>query len=259
MPEQITSRSNPRVRALRAALSARRGDALIGIEGFHLVREAVASGLLLQTLFVREDRQNTLQDLPADAASEILVLSNSAFDSAAGTEASQGIAAILERPAASYIPRTGDLLLLADGLQDPGNLGTLIRSAEAFGAAAVALTPNTVDAWNGKCLRASAGAAFRVPLTAWDDGLLGALRALDARLLAAVPRGGTLAHQAVLGGTTVLIVGNEGAGVSTSLLSEADERITLETTGPTESLNAAVAGSLLLYEASRQRAKALES
>jgi TrmH family RNA methyltransferase len=256
MPERITSRTNPRVRALRAALSPRRGDALVGIEGFHLVREAVASGLVLQTLFVREDRESSLRELPPDVAEEIIVLSAGAFESAAGTESSQGIAAVLERPEAAYAPRTGDLLLLADGLQDPGNLGTLIRSAEAFGAAAVAMTAGTVDPWNGKCLRAAAGAAFRMPLPAWDAGLLSALRAVNAQLYAAVPRDATPAHVADLAGTVVLMIGNEGAGISPALIAEADACITLQTTGPTESLNAAVAGSLLLYEASQQRAKA---
>jgi TrmH family RNA methyltransferase len=228
----------------------------VGIEGFHLVREAVASGLMLQTLFVREDREAVLRELPADVAEEIIVLSTSAFESAAGTESSQGIAATLERPTASYEPRTGDLVLLADSLQDPGNLGTLIRSAEAFGASAVAITTKTTDPWNGKCLRAAAGAAFRIPLPVWDDILLAGLRAVGARLFAAVPREAKPAHETRLNGTTVLIIGNEGAGISDALLAEADERITLLTTGPTESLNAAIAGSLLLYEASQQRAKA---
>ncbi len=256
MPERITSRTNPRVRALRAALSPRRGDAFVGVEGLHLVREAVASGLLLRTIFVREDRVGTLRDLPAHAAEEIVELSASAFESAAETESSQGIAAVLKRPVTAYAPRTGDLVLLADGLQDPGNLGTLIRSAEAFGAAAVAMTAGTVDPWNGKCLRAAAGAAFRMPLPLWDEALLASLRSVDARLYAAVPRDATPAHRAQLDRTTVLIVGNEGAGISGAMLAVADERITLLTTGPTESLNAAVAGSLLLYEASQQRAKA---
>ncbi len=252
MPERITSRANPKVRALRAALQ-RRSTGYIGVEGFHLVREAIASGLVPTTLFVREDRQRMLEDVPVSAAEEVVVLSAEAFDSAAGTEHAQGVAALLRQPAASYTPHTGDLLMMADGLQDPGNLGTLIRSAEAFGAAAVVLGENTVDPWNGKCLRAAAGAAFRLPLPRWDGGLQDALRGLRARIVAAVAHGGTAAHVSDLRGTCVLVIGNEGAGVSANLLSIADARVTVATTGPTESLNAAVAGSLLLYEAARQR------
>lgn len=253
MPERITSRTNARVRALRAALQRRTGN-LIGVEGFHLLREAVRSGITLTTLFVREDRQHTLAELPRHAADEIVLLSPEAFASAAATEHAQGVAALFHLPQVAYTPQKGDLLVLADGLQDPGNLGTLIRSAEAFGAAAVCTSAGTVDPWNGKSLRASAGAAFRVPLLPWDGQLHECLRAMGAHLLAAVARDGVPAHRMDLHGTVVLAIGNEGAGLSAEVMAIADERITIATTGPTESLNAAVAGSLLLYEASRQRA-----
>ncbi|MGI4755447.1 MAG: TrmH family RNA methyltransferase [Janthinobacterium lividum] len=256
MSERISSKANPRVRALRAVLSSRQGD-VVGIEGFHLLREAVASGLTLQTIFVREDQTAALEQIQPDLITEIIVLSTEAFNSVTSTEHAQGVAAVLQRPQASYQPRTGDLLLVADGLQDPGNLGTLIRSAEAFGAAAVVLTRNTVDPWNGKCLRAAAGAAFRLPLPRWTDDLLAHLRQVEARIFAAVPRDGAFAHNTSLVGTVVLVVGNEGAGVSSAMLQVADERLTLATAGPTESLNAAVAGSLLLYEAAQQRLRAL--
>ncbi len=252
MPERITSRSNPRVRALRAALQ-RRAEDVIGIEGFHLIEEAIRSGLTLTTLFVREDCEAVLREVPFGAAHEIVLLSPEAFASASATEHAQGIAALLRQPRKPYVPRLGDLLVMADGLQDPGNLGTLTRSAEAFGAAAVALGANTADPWNGKCLRAAAGAAFRLPVLRWDAGLLNALRTIDAQVCAAVARGGRAAHQTDLRGTLVLVIGNEGAGVSVELLALADTHVTIATTGPTESLNAAVAGSLLLYEAARQR------
>lgn len=252
MPERITSRTNARVKALRAALTTRKSER-IGIEGFHLIREAIASGLQLDTLYLREDLEYLLEDLPEDAANEVLLLSPDAFQAATETENAQGAAALLARPALPYAPRTGDLILIADGLQDPGNLGTLIRSAEAFGASAVALTPGTVDPWNGKCLRAAAGAAFRVPLPRCDSDFLAALKAVDTQLLAAVAKDGEAAHSTDLKGTIALIIGNEGAGVSEKMLALCDKQITLATTGPTESLNAAVAGSLLLYEASQQR------
>jgi TrmH family RNA methyltransferase len=252
MPERITSRTNARVKALRAALTTRKGDR-IGIEGFHLIREAIASGLQLDTLYLREDLAHLIHDLPEDATQEVLLLSPDALQSATETENAQGAAALLARPELPYAPRTGDLILIADGLQDPGNLGTLIRSAEAFGASAVALTPGTVDPWNGKCLRAAAGAAFRVPLPRCDADFIAALKAVDTLLLAAVAKDGEAAHATDLRGTIALIIGNEGAGVSKNMLALCDRQITLATTGPTESLNAAVAGSLLLYEASQQR------
>lgn len=255
VPERISSKNNARLRALRVALAGRDAGA-IAIEGPHLVHEAVRSGLRLETLFIREDRTDFFSDLPEDVASVTVLVAPDAFKSAAATEHAQGVAALLPRPVSHYVCRTDDLLVIADGLQDPGNLGTLIRSAEAFGAAAVALTANTVDPWNGKCLRAAAGATFRLPLLTWDGALLTGLRAVNARLYAGVARGGVPAHQAQLADTVALIVGNEGAGVSPAMLGLADGLVTISTTGPTESLNAAVAGALLLYEASQQRMRA---
>jgi RNA methyltransferase, TrmH family len=255
MPERITSRSNPRVRALKSALAQRRGDT-VGIEGYHLVREAITSGLQMDTLYVREDQAGVLDNLPFGAAREMLLLSADAFDSAASTENAQGIAAVLQRPHAHYTPAPGKLLLMADGIQDPGNLGALIRSAEAFGAGAVVLGEGTVDPWNGKSLRAAAGAAFRLPLPRFDGALLLHLRSAGVKIIAADAHGGVPAHTAELAGSVLLVVGNEAAGVSQALLQAADLRVTIPTTGPTESLNAAIAGSVLLYEASRQRAAA---
>ena len=254
VPDRITSRANARVKQLRAALTSRHNE-IIGVEGLHLLREAVSSGLEIHTIFLRDDRASVLAELP-DAANDVLLLSPDVFDSVATTEHAQGVAAILRKPQPDYVPCRGDLLLVADGLQDPGNLGTLIRSAEAFGAAAVALAPKTVDPWNGKCLRAAAGAAFRIPLPRWNAGIHDALRQLGARIFAATAHGGIPAHLADLRSTTVLVIGNEAAGVSGELLAASHERITLPTVGPTESLNAAMAGTLLLYEASRQRAQA---
>jgi len=157
-------------------------------------------------------------------------------------------------PAADKVP----LLLVAAGLQDPGNLGTLIRSAEAFGATAVLTTPGTVSEWNQKTLRASAGSVFRVPVVQIDAEQLIALKSQGIRLLAAVAPNSNFDSQSVadtdLTKPCVLMIGNEGAGLSSELLSQADARIAIPTPGGVESLNAAVAGSLLLYEASRQRA-----
>ncbi len=255
MSLHLTSKANPRVRALRAALGGQTAG-LVGIEGLHLLREAVCSGLPVRTLAVREDRADVVAMFSDDLQTETLVLSPAAFQSAAMTEHAQGVAAVLEIPAQPYVPRSGDLLLLADGVRDPGNLGTLIRSAEAFGAAAVALTADTVSPGNGKCLRAAAGASFRLPLPAWDERLYNGLRAIDAKIYGAVAHEGRLAHDMAFGTTAVLVIGNEAAGISEEVLGCCDARVTLATPGPTESLNAAVAGSLLLYEASQQRLRA---
>ncbi len=258
MQAVITSRQNSRVRALRAALSERRSTDLIAVEGVHLLREAmhaVALGhpLEIDTVFLQEDRHALAGELHLTA--ETVLLSKEVFASVAATEATQGVAFLMHRPRNTYRAAHGDLLLVAAALQDPGNLGTLIRSAEAFGAAAVLLTEETVDPWNGKALRASTGSTFRVPVVPWTEALHEQLRSLDLHLLAAVPSmdAAESAFSADLRSGCAIVIGNEGKGVPEKFLSLCDGRITLPMAGPTESLNAAVAGSLLLYEAFRQR------
>ena len=144
------------------------------------------------------------------------------------------------------------LVVIAAGLQDPGNLGTLVRSAEAFGATGMILLPGTVSLWNGKTLRASSGSAFRLPVIAMAaEEAFAALRAHGVRLLAAVARDGEA--EADLRGPSALLLGNEAAGLPGEWIAAADARVTIPCPGPVESLNAAVAGSVLLYDAMRQR------
>jgi len=268
---QITSRANPRVRQLRAAIAgnARLSGGLIAIEGEHLLEEAIRSGLRLKTIFV-SDRRGAPEWVPSDV--ERIGLSEEVFASAVDTQSPRGIAALLAPPVwrmeDAYPPNAHGgkppLLLLAAGLQDPGNLGTLIRSAEAFGATGVLTTEGTVTEWNQKVLRASAGSVFRVPVVRATVDDLRALQARGVRLLAAVSadtggRNGSrlvIAANADLRGACVLMVGNEGAGLDETYLQLADARITIPMPGRIESLNAAVAGSLLLYEAARQRGAA---
>jgi TrmH family RNA methyltransferase len=260
MPESpilVTSRANARVKQLRAAFAghARLSGGLVAIEGENLLQEAIRSGLPLKTIFLAE-RVSPPEWLPR--AVELLVLADEVFASAVVTQHPQGIAALLLPPrwemAATIAPDA--LFLVAAGLQDPGNLGTLIRSAEAFGATAVLTTPGTVSEWNQKALRASAGSVFRVPVVETNANQLLALKSQDVRLLAAVAPQNEVASVAKVDLThaCALLIGNEGAGLGVEWLALADERITIPTPGGVESLNASVAGSLLLYEAARQRA-----
>ncbi len=258
MPEVITSRQNARVRELRAALRGNAPDGLVAVEGSILVSEALTAqqaglGPHVDTIFLREDAQEMAAF--AYGMPPPVILSRDAFDSAASTEQSQGIAALVRKPQHPFAPRVGDVVVVAAGLQDPGNLGTLIRSAAAYSAAAVLLAQQTVDPWNGKAQRASAGAVFRMPLPAWSDQMLGQLRSRNIRLLAAVPgyRDAQPAHEVDLTQGCAFLIGNEGNGLSKAMLDLADAHITLPMPGAAESLNAAVAGSLLLYEAARQR------
>jgi RNA methyltransferase, TrmH family len=276
MPADVlTSRANSRVKQLRAAFrgSARLSGGLVAIEGENILQEALRSGLPIKTVFLSE-RLDPPVWLPRGV--ELLHLADDVFASVVDTQHPQGIAALLLPPRweleaamnsrGSNVP----LLLIAAGLQDPGNLGTLVRSAEAFGATAVLTTAGTVSEWNPKALRASAGSVFRVPVLQVTSAQLVALKAQGIRLFAAVAPNteststadatwSSLISVAAadLTGPCAVMVGNEGAGILADLLALSDERITIPTPGRIESLNAAVAGSLLLYEAARQRTHAL--
>jgi len=266
-PTLVTSRANPRVKQLRAAFAghARLSGGLAAIEGEHLLQEALRSGLPIKTVFLSE-RIDPPTWLPRGV--EQLYLADEVFASAVDTQHPQGIAALLVPPTwdlESAFPakrpgRTAPLLLIAAALQDPGNLGTLIRSAEAFGATAVLTTAGTASEWNQKALRASAGSVFRVPVVAVTSADILALKSRGLCLFAAVADSQGPDALPVAAADLVqpcaLMIGNEGSGLSADLLALADARITIPTPGRVESLNAAVAGSLLLYEASRQRTAA---
>jgi RNA methyltransferase, TrmH family len=258
-PRRVESRQNARIKELRAGLSrgAPTAQNHIAIEGLHLVQEAGRSGLALRTVFVRSGNQGLLDRVELGDA-EVLIVADEVFSSAAMTEHPQGIAALAEPP---HFPLEAllakiPLVVIAAGLQDPGNLGTLVRSAEAFGATGVILLPGTVSLWNAKTLRASSGSAFRLPVVSLGaDDAFAALRAADVRICAAVAREGV--SQVDFRGPSALLVGNEGAGLPAAWIETADARITIPCPGAVESLNAAVAGSVLLYDAMRQRLAAI--
>jgi TrmH family RNA methyltransferase len=263
----VTSRTNPHIKQLRAAFAgnARLAAGLVAVEGENLLFEAIRSGVRVERIFLADDR--TAPDwLPV--RTELIEVDREVLRSAVDTLSPQGIAALVRAPEWSLAevcrPAASPLILIAAGLQDPGNLGTLVRSAEAFGAVCVLSTPGTVSVWNPKALRASAGSAFRVPVFRTDIDDVLQLRREGLRLLAAVAeesREGnppTAAAEADLTGACALMIGNEGAGLTDEWLRFSDARITIPMPGTVESLNAAIAGSLLLYEAARQRAARLD-
>jgi RNA methyltransferase, TrmH family len=252
-PRRIESRQNGRIKELRAGLTRGTRSPHIATEGLHLVEEAVKSGLRLHTVFVREGDEALLEHLAVGDA-EVLIATEEVFSSATLTEHPQGIAALVEAPQfpVEALFHGNPLVVIAGGLQDPGNLGSLVRSAEAFGATGMILLPGTVSLWNAKTLRASSGSAFRLPVVALPaDDAFAALREHRVRIFAAVARGGD--SEAGLRGPSALLVGNEGSGLPDAWIAQADARITIPLPGAVESLNAAIAGSVLLYDAMRQR------
>jgi TrmH family RNA methyltransferase len=266
---RIEGRHNPLVKQLRQAFSRSEltdaGDC--AIEGLRILEEAIRSGLRFSSVFFREsaqDRANRL--LPQIGAQvETLLLPDKLFDSLVPSESPQGVAALVRLKEFSLDDvaerlQVGPLVVLA-GLQDPGNLGTILRSSEAFGSAGVVLGEGTVSAFNSKVVRASAGSVFRLPIvhgqgksgTAKLEGVSEKLRSQGVRLIATSSHKGTPLDQADLASPAAIFFGNEGSGLPRDLMAKMDEVIAIPHTPQVESLNAGVAASIVLYEAARQR------
>jgi TrmH family RNA methyltransferase len=257
----ISSAQNTLVKELRRAFA--RGectsDGYCAIEGVRSIEEAVRSGLRFHAIFFSASGADRAARLLPQIAShaEALLLPDAVFQSAVATETPQGVAALVQPKKFALdevLAAPAPLLLVIAGVQDPGNLGTIIRSAEAFGSTGVLLTEGTVSLWNPKVVRAAAGSAFRLPvLKVASAQAAEKLRACRVRLLASSSHKGTPLDEAELTGAVALLIGNEGAGLPRALLAAADETIAIPHSERVESLNAGVAASVLLYEAARQR------
>jgi RNA methyltransferase, TrmH family len=264
MPVRIVqSKQNARLKDLRRALAGpgRKAGELAGIEGRNLVVEALRARLSVRCVFVPQGAERLLEGLGLPRGTEILIVPKSVLHSALATEAPQPMAALVEpfdwtwRDLLESDKGRLPLFLVLAGLQDPGNLGTLVRSAEAFGASGLVSLPGTVSAWNPKAVRASAGSVFRVPvLPASVEECFRTLRDHQVAIWATRAREAESAEQVDLRGPIALVIGNEGNGVPEEIAAQAVGAVTIPCPGPVESLNAAMAASVLLYEAERQRA-----
>jgi RNA methyltransferase, TrmH family len=268
---RIEGRHNPLVKQLRQAFShaelTEGGDC--AIEGLRILEEAIRSGLRFGAVFFRESAQDRAERLlpQIGAQVETLLLPDKLFDSLVPSESPQGVAALVRLKDFSLDDvveeerlQVGPIVVLA-GLQDPGNLGTILRSSEAFGSAGVILGEGTVSPFNSKVVRASAGSIFRLPVihgqgkaaTSKLEEVSEKLRARGVRLIATSSHKGTPLDQADLKGAVAIFFGNEGAGLPREVVAKMDEVIAIPHTPQVESLNAGVAASIVLYEAARQR------
>jgi TrmH family RNA methyltransferase len=259
---RVSSRQNALVKDLRKALSQGEptAEGYLAVEGVRMIEEAIRSGLRFQAVFFSEAGSAQATRLLPQIGSqvEILLLPDEVFVSAVSTESPQGVAALVKlRPHKfeDLLEAGTDALLVAiAGIQDPGNLGTIIRSAEAFGARAVLLGEKTVSHFNPKAVRGSAGSLLRQPLIRVKLGeSITALKQQGVKVLATSSHKGKPLHEADFTGAAMIVVGNEGAGVPQEILSLADELVTIPHAPRVESLNAGIAASILLYEAARQR------
>jgi RNA methyltransferase, TrmH family len=263
---RIEGHHNALVKEVRQAFAhgERTEDGYCAIEGLRIVEEAIRSGLQFRAVLFRESSQNLSERLlPQIAAhTETILLPDKLFDGAVSSESPQGVAALVRLKEFSLddlVERApvGPIVIVA-GLQDPGNLGTILRSAEAFGSAGVVLGEGTVSSFNSKVIRASAGSIFRLPVVASKsaggfEAIAVRLRQNGVRLVATSSHKGTPLDQAKLSSTLAIFIGNEGSGLPRAWLSQMDETIAIPHSPQVESLNAGVAASIVLYEAARQR------
>jgi TrmH family RNA methyltransferase len=259
---RVEERHNALVKELRGAFAHAEltSDGYCAIEGMRILEEAIRSGLKFKAVFFRASAENRAERLLPQLAAhvETLLLPDKLFASAVPSETPQGVAALvrcktftLEDVLAKS--QAGPLLAIA-GVQDPGNLGTILRSAEAFGAGGVLLGEGTVSPFNSKVIRASAGSVFRVPIVQTKfSAVVGQMRELGLRLVATSSHKGTPVDQATLTGPLAVFIGSEGAGLPRDLLEGMTEIVAVPHSPSVESLNAGVAASIVLYEAARQR------
>ena len=261
MVKRITSRQNPLVARCRA-LARGEGPQLL-LDGVHLVAEALAGGARLREAIVNaraletDEIRELILALEARGV-EVVTASPGVMEAISPVHSASDIAAIADRPvsdASRVYAGAHPMVAIACGIQDPGNLGAIVRVAEAAGASGFVSAGPSADPFGWKALRGAMGSALRLPLSIEAHVEEAVMRARQHRcpIVAAVPRVGRALFEMDFTGPFAVIIGAEGAGLPPALVEEADERVSIPMQAPVESLNAAVATALVLYEARRQR------
>lgn len=259
--EIIRSRANPFFKRL-LQLKERGGEDLALVEGVRLLEEARQAGVTIREAAAsprvqQSPRGRSLLRGLTDGGVPVRFLEDRLLEAISELETSQGILALAERPAfPEDAPFRGTpLLLVAVGIQNPGNLGGLLRTAEAAGATGALLTEGTADPYSWKALRGSMGSAFRLPHTEGlgADSAIDLLHLRGVRTVAAYATASVRYDEADLRGPVAFLFGNEGAGLSQAVIRGTDQRVSIPMRGSVESLNVGVAAGILLFEAARQR------
>ncbi len=260
MALMLSSPQNAKIKLVRALLGRareRRESGAFLAEGVRLVEEAQLAGWPIRFVLHSPDiseRGATLVATLKQRGTQVDLVDSALLQSLSERETSQGILAVLDEQELP-LPAAPDFLLIPDSIRDPGNLGTLLRSAEAAGVQAALLPPETADAFSPKVVRAGMGAQFRLPIrsVSWAaiTVLLGAMSPVRQVYLADM--GGASCWEADFKGPLALIIGGEAAGATAPARELATRLVSIPMLGGTESLNAAVAGSILMFEVLRQR------
>jgi TrmH family RNA methyltransferase len=232
------------------------------LDGWHLLNEAVRAHIAIEHLAVATNAErDSIHELMREAetvAENVWTVSPRVMEVLSPVRTPTGVCAVVQRRQSTLsqlLTPDPALVVLAVDMQDPGNVGAVIRSAEAGGATGVFVAGGSSDAWGWKALRAAMGSTFRLPVLAVDQVVprLDELREHGVTVLATVPRDGAALHQTDLRGAVAVMIGGEGRGLSDKLIDSADRTVSIPMKPPVESLNAAVAAALVVYEARRQR------
>lgn len=253
---QITSSQNDHAKRWRK-LGSRKGREKYGallVEGEHLLLEAIRAKWTVRSVLVADEETSVLERIPLTGDVPIYSLYPSNFSQLVDTQTPQGIAAEVMIPAVErYEPSHQEKVLLLDGIQDPGNLGAILRTAEATGIRDIWLGPGTVDPYNPKVVRSAMGSLFRSRLRRID--LRQAIADLQAQgffVVSTNPRAEKTHFQCNYPNKTAVLLGNEGRGIHPDLEEMADAQVQIPMPGKVESLNVSVTAGILLYEMVRQ-------
>lgn len=249
--EYISGLKNPKVMLWRSLKErkGRRESGLFLVEGDKMVLEALCSGFSVDAVLIREDRRDEKLNIPDGIP--VYILAVPVFDSVSDAKTPQGIAAVLKMTDSSV---SGHRLLALDEVQDPGNVGTIVRTADAAGFDGILLSQNCADMFSPKVLRATMGSIYRMPfriVSSLPDELR-QLRESGYSVLSSQLDGEPFYERKNVSENFVLIIGNEGNGISEPVRAEATHRLKLPMRGGAESLNAAIAAAIMMYDLTRE-------
>jgi TrmH family RNA methyltransferase len=262
--ERISSRQNALVKRFRQVAAGDPAGEWMLLDGEHLVVEALESGLEVDVLAVTELMNGRLETVALDferRGARVVIVSAPVLGAISPARQPSGVTAIARRPTTTLeqvLRAHPALVVIVNEIQDPGNVGAIVRAAEGCGATGIVITTGTADPFGWKALRGAMGSTFRMPIASGHalDAALNAARTAGLRVIATTAVGGTPLPACELRGDCAILLGAEGPGLPAAVVAAADERLTIPMRAPVESLNVAVSAALILYEAARQRAGA---
>lgn len=261
--DHIASRQNAVVKRFRDVAAGNAGDDSMLLDGEHLLSEAIGSNIRVDIAAFNAAAAARRADLVSALArrgTRVMTAADAVLDAMSPVRHPSGLVAIAGRPASTLedvFRGQSPLVLILAGVQDPGNVGAIVRAAEGCGATGLVTADGTADPFAWKALRGAMGSSFRLPIATGSSAAdaVAAARRNGLRILASDVRGGRPLPACDLSGGSAVLLGGEGPGLRQSLIEEADDRISIPMQPPVESLNVAIAAALILYEAGRQRGR----